>query len=101
MPVERVTGGISLAAGNASISWHSTRGRPSSVVGFRTDEATTPLDQMMTALREGRPTPQLVTLPDGATYLQVAALLDITDIHSSCHLSGTVRRRRYLSIRRT
>ena len=48
-----------------------------SVVSFRSDESAQSFDQLMGALQDGRPTPQVVTLPQDAGYLQVVALLDI------------------------
>ena len=79
MPVERISGGVSLAKGNVDFLALDTAAA-ASVVSFRSDEAAQPIDQLMGALHGGRPTPQLVTLPADAAYLQLAALLDIRTI---------------------
>ena len=79
MPVERISSGVALAKGNVDLLALDADAA-SSVVSFRSDESTQPLAQLMGALYDGRPTPQLVTLPDDAAYLQIVALLDIGSI---------------------
>ena len=79
MPVERISGGVSLARGSVDLLALDTTAA-ASVISFRSDEATEPLDQLMAALRSGRPTPQLVTLPGDAAFLRLVPVLDIQKI---------------------
>ena len=79
MPVERIPRAVSLAKGTVDVLALDTA-VATSVVSFRPDESTEPLDQLMAALGSDRPTPQLVTLPQDAAYLRFAPVLDIQKI---------------------
>ncbi len=79
MPVERIEGAISLASNRVDVLALDAD-LATSVVRFRGDESTRPIGELMGALSEGRPAPELVTLPEDATYLRIDPLLDIRDI---------------------
>jgi ABC-type lipoprotein release transport system permease subunit len=79
MPVERIARGVSLAKGSVDLLALDSAAA-SSIVTFRPDESTEPLDQLMGALRSGRPAPQLADLPQDATYLRLVPVLDIQKI---------------------
>ncbi len=79
MPVERIADGVALTKGSVDLLALDA-GTASSIVHFRADGSTKSLDELMGALSDGRPQPQLVTLPDDAAYLQVMALLDVQSI---------------------
>ncbi len=79
MPVERLPEGISLSSGNALVLGLDADAADA-IVRFRADQSTQSLDQLMSALHDGRPTPQLVPLPGDAAYLHLASVLDIGQI---------------------
>ncbi len=76
MPVERIAGGVSVATGAVDVLALDAD-TAASIVRFRADESTRPLDQLMRALSDGGPKPQLVTLPADAAYLRVEPVIDI------------------------
>jgi hypothetical protein len=79
MGVERIAGGISLTKGTVDLLGVDAD-NATSIVRYRADESVQSLDELMGALREGRPAPTLVSMPDGAEYLRIDGLLDISDI---------------------
>jgi hypothetical protein len=81
MPVERIENGIPLTDGNIDLLALEPDAA-SSIVHFRSDEASQPLPELMTALRDGRPNLALASLPPDAEFLRVNALLDISTILS-------------------
>jgi ABC-type lipoprotein release transport system permease subunit len=80
MPVERLPEGLALASGVDAVVLGMDADTAGSVVHFRADESDQPLGQMLGALRNGRPSPALTTLPADAAYLKIDGLLDITRI---------------------
>jgi hypothetical protein len=75
-PVERISEGVSFAAGTADLLAIDAD-RAAGVVHFRGDESAKTLGALMQALRAGRPEPRLAMLPAGATYLRIVPRLDI------------------------
>ena len=76
MPVERIKGGVSLGTSSYDLLALDSAAA-GSIVHFRADEATQSLGQLMSPLSDGRPAPQLASLPAGATLLRVASPLDV------------------------
>ena len=79
MPVERIKSGVTLAKGSVDLLALDADSA-SSIVPFRSDEASQSLEQLMGVLQAGRPAPSLVSLPSDASYLQVTALVDISEV---------------------
>ena len=77
MPVERIAGGASLASGSVDVVLAIDAAAAESIVRFRGDESTQPVDQLMGVLRDGRPAPEIVTLPQDAAYLRIIPELEI------------------------
>ena len=78
-PVERIPNGVSFAAGSGDVLGIDAR-TAESIALLRADESAQPLGDLMQMLRDGRPEPDLVTLPGGTAYLRISPLLDITTI---------------------
>jgi hypothetical protein len=74
MPVERIPRGISPTTGSVDVLAIDAASA-TSIVRFRTDQAAQPLDQLMATLRNGRPAPVLMTLPEGTNYLRIEPTL--------------------------
>jgi hypothetical protein len=78
-PVERISNRVSFRAGSADILALNAD-TASRIVHFRPDESAASLDQLLGALRAGRPEPALATLPDGTTFVRIRAVVDIRSI---------------------
>lgn len=79
-PLERITDGVLLAASGSADLLALDADTAAGIVLLRSDESAKPLDELMRALREGRPKPTLAALPEGAAYLRVVPRLDIGSI---------------------
>lgn len=74
MPVERIPRGISPNTGSIDVLAVDAAAA-ASIVLFRPDQSSHALDQLVGRLRDGRPRPVLLTLPDDATYLRIQPTL--------------------------
>jgi uncharacterized membrane protein len=79
-PVERIPDGILFAGATSADLLALDADTAAGIVLFRGDESARPLSEMMQSLRQGRPTPRLATMSDGATYLRIVVRLDIGSI---------------------
>lgn len=79
-PLERIIDGVQLAASSSADLLALDSDTAAGIVLLRSDESAEPLDELMRALREGRPKPTLATLPEGAAYLRIVPRLDIGSI---------------------
>jgi hypothetical protein len=75
--VERISDGISFADAGSADLLALDADTAAGIVLLRGDESAEPLTEMMRTLREGRPEPRLLALPDGVAYLRIAPRLDI------------------------
>ncbi len=80
MPVERLKSGVWLGNGPIDGVLALNADTASSIVRFRGDESAQTLDELMRALRDGRPAPGIVTLPDDAEYLRIVPELKVYKI---------------------
>ena len=78
-PVERITDGISFAAGSGDLLGIDAE-TAAGIVLFRADEAARPLSDLLQKLRDGRPDPHLATMPAGTACLRITPRLDIDAI---------------------
>jgi FtsX-like permease family len=79
-PVERVSGGVSFAAGGSSDLLALDAATAGGIVRFRGDESSESLAALLQPLSAGRPAPTLAQLPDGTAYLRITPSLRITAI---------------------
>ncbi len=79
-PVERITDGILLADSGSADLLAFDANTAAGIVLLRSDESAQPLDDLMHALRAGRPKPSLATLPEGASYLRIVPRIDAASI---------------------
>jgi hypothetical protein len=79
-PVERISNGISFAAGSGDLLGIDAD-TAAGIVHFRADESASPLTDLGQALRKGRPDPRLALLPAGTAYLRISPRLDTSAIH--------------------
>jgi hypothetical protein len=79
-PVERISGGVSFAAGGSADLLALDAATGAGVVRFRSDESSESIAALMQPLSAGRPRPALPQLPDGTTYLRVVPNFKITAI---------------------
>ena len=75
--VERISNGISFADAGSADLLALDADTAAGLVLLRGDESAEPLTEMMHALRDGRPAPRLLTLPDGVRYLRVVPRLEV------------------------
>ena len=78
-PVERITDGISFAAGSGDLLGIDAE-TAAGIVLFRADESAGPLGDLLQTLRDGRPDPRLATMPEGTAYLRITPRLDVDAI---------------------
>ena len=79
-PVERISGGVSLAAGGSADLLALDAVTGAGIVRFRGDESGESLDALLRPLGAGRPVPALAQLPDGTAYLRIVPDFRITAI---------------------
>jgi ABC-type lipoprotein release transport system permease subunit len=79
-PVERISSGISFAAGGSSDLLALDAATGSGIVRFRGDEAEQSLGELLAPLGAARPMPALAQLSDGAAYLRITPQLQITAV---------------------
>lgn len=79
-PIERISGGITFAAGGSADLLAVDAGTGAGIVHFRDDESSESLDALLHPLSAARPAPTLAQLPDGTAYLQITPRFQITGI---------------------
>ncbi|HYL41585.1 MAG TPA: FtsX-like permease family protein, partial [Candidatus Binatus sp.] len=77
-PVERIQAGVSIGSTSSADLLALDAATAGQIVLFRADESATPIDALLGPLREGRPDPDLPTLPAAASLVRIVPRLDIT-----------------------
>lgn len=79
-PIERIPDGISFASALSADLLALDADTAAGIVLLRPDASARSLDELMQALRAGRPDPRMPILPADATHLRLVPRLDITSI---------------------
>ncbi len=77
-PVERIPDGVGFAVSGSADLIAVDAATAGGIVLLRPDQAAEPLDQLMGALRGGRPSPRLAALPEGAAEIRLVPWIDVS-----------------------